>query len=672
MRSSLHAVDWAIVAVFLAFIAGTTLYCRQFVRTVADFLVAGRVAGRYLLTVSQGLGGAISIIAGWEMLYAAGLPTQWWTLLSLPVAMILALTGFIAYRFRQTRALTLAQFFEMRYSRRFRFFAGLLGWISGIFNYGIFPAVTARFLIYFLDLPTDFEIGSLAVPTFPVVMALYLGFALFTALAGGQVSIMMTDFFQGVVTLVLFVVLLFYFAQRFAWSDIVAGLQTSPVGHSMLNPYQTGQVSDFNVGYFLIGIFSQIYNARSWQGTSGFNAAARTPHEAQMAGILGQWRSFVQQMCLLFIPLVAFAVLNLPKFSSVAAPIQADIATIHDPTIREQMIVPLFLNHVLPAGLLGLFAAVLIASAISCDNTYLHSWGSIFIQDVILPLRKKPISARTHLLLLRLSIVGVAVFGFVFSLLFPLKEYILMYFAITGAIYLGGAGAVIIGGLYWNRGTTTAAWVALISGSVLAFGGLLLEQFWPFMVRSFPGNAWMAAHAARFPIDGQILYFIAMLVASLLYIVVSLCGPRREYDMDRLFHRGAYALPEDELAGSTTKHFSWPELLGLTAEFTRGDRIFFWVTVGWSVGWWVLFFAGTGFHFLRGSTDTEWSAFWWIKIWLSSVLGTGLTVWLIRGGLRDASDLFRDLRRARAEEKDDGRVDPAETKRIAHPPPPSS
>ena len=118
---------------------------------------------------------------------------------------------------------------------------------------------------------------------------------------------------------------------------------------------------------------------------------------------------------------------------------------------RQQRLIILYL--------LGLFAAVIFGCAISCDDTYVHAWGSIFIQDVVLPIRKRPFKTPgNHLLALRLSIVGVALFGFIFSILFPMKGYIFMFFALTGAIYLGGAGAVIIGGLYWKRGTTAAAW----------------------------------------------------------------------------------------------------------------------------------------------------------------------------------------------------------------------
>ena len=49
--------------------------------------------------------------------------------------------------------MTLAQFFEMRYSRSFRVFAGLVAFLSGIINYGIFPGVAARFFIALCGFP---------------------------------------------------------------------------------------------------------------------------------------------------------------------------------------------------------------------------------------------------------------------------------------------------------------------------------------------------------------------------------------------------------------------------------------------------------------------------------------------------------------------------------------
>ncbi len=503
----MHWIDWSIIVFLLGSLLVVTLYARKYMRSVADFLAANRLAGRYMLTVSSGFGGAISIIAIWEMMYNSGLPTQWWGMIGMPVGLIIGISGFIIYRFRQTRAMTLAQFFEMRYSRQFRYFAGFLCWVSGVFNYGIFPLITARVIVYFFGLPEHFRLGSLEMPTLPLVMAAYLSIALFIACTGGQISIMIADFYQGILLMLIFLILMCFMMFKFEWNDIIAGLLMAPENKSMLNPFKTGQEHDFSVWFFLIGVFSMIYNARSWQGNSGFNAAAKTPHEAQMAGIIGSWRQIASWLCMLLIPLAAYAVLHLPKFAEMAAPIHAQIAAIADPQIQKQMTVPLFLANVLPVGMMGLFASVIVACAISCDNSYLHSWGTIFVQDVLMPIRNKPLDPKRHLLWLRVSIFGVALFGFVFSLLFPLKDFIFMFFALTGAIYLGGAGAVIIGGLYWKRGTTEAAWTALILGTIMAFGGMLIQSYWatwmaPVLLNLWPDWQWVIAHKAKFPLDG--------------------------------------------------------------------------------------------------------------------------------------------------------------------------
>lgn len=55
----------------------------------------------------------------------------------------------------------MAQFFEIRYSRGFRIFAGFLAFVSGVVNYALFPAVGSRFMIYYCGFPDYFSIGSL-------------------------------------------------------------------------------------------------------------------------------------------------------------------------------------------------------------------------------------------------------------------------------------------------------------------------------------------------------------------------------------------------------------------------------------------------------------------------------------------------------------------------------
>ena len=57
------------------------------------------------------------------------------------------------------------------------------------------------------------------------------------------------------------------------------------------------------------------------------------------------------------------------------------------PKLVGQQKVPITLSHVLPAGLRGAFAAAMLGFFISTHTTYLHTWGSILIQDVVIPLK---------------------------------------------------------------------------------------------------------------------------------------------------------------------------------------------------------------------------------------------------------------------------------------------
>ena len=116
---NMHALDWAILGglfVLLLVIAGLS---SRLTRSVADFLAANRSAGRYLLTVAQGMSGlgAISIAANFEKYYQAGFGAIWWAQILAPISLLLALSGYVIYRYRETRAMNMALFFEMRYSR---------------------------------------------------------------------------------------------------------------------------------------------------------------------------------------------------------------------------------------------------------------------------------------------------------------------------------------------------------------------------------------------------------------------------------------------------------------------------------------------------------------------------------------------------------------------------
>ena len=49
----MHWLDWMIVGIPLAVIIGMAFYSQRYARGVVDFLAAGRVAGRYVISVGD-------------------------------------------------------------------------------------------------------------------------------------------------------------------------------------------------------------------------------------------------------------------------------------------------------------------------------------------------------------------------------------------------------------------------------------------------------------------------------------------------------------------------------------------------------------------------------------------------------------------------------------------
>lgn len=633
-------LDWTIVGLFFSSLFAVVLYLSRFNRSVADFLAANRSAGRYMLTISQSSSsfGAISLVAVFEMYYKAGFSPVFWATLMIPAGFIISVSGWVIYRYRETRVMTLAQFFELRYSKRLRIFMGLMAFISGVLNFGIFPAITAHFFIYFCNLPESFAVAGLTLSTFQVIMALELGAALTMTLGGGQIAVMISDFIQGqFINLVLLAVLLFL-VWLVKWNDVCEVLVSAPPNASLINPFKTSGVKDFNFWYYAIALVGSFYGTMAWQGSQGFNACAKNPHEARMGSILGQWRGALTGFLPAIAAIAAMTVMHHSSFSGVAETARASLASIPDEAVRNQMTVPTILSLVFPIGLMGVFAAAMMSATLATDSSYLHSWGSIFIQDVVLPIYGKPLTPKAHVRILRYAIIGVAVFAFFFSQFFRQTEHILLFMAATGAIFVGGAGSVIIGGLYWNKGTTAAAWVAMIVGSTIAVTGMCIRQFNP-----------------AFPFNSQEMYFFAMVASVSTYVLISLIQ-NREFDLDRILHRGKYRalLPESEVAQEES-----PQGLASLApgpNFTSKDRLIYWLTMGLQV-----FFFGSALTILLlyaffNLSDQAWLNIWYGFICVCIVKAIAMTIWFLIGGAYDFRDTLNIIKNAERNQGDDGTI----------------
>lgn len=622
----------------LVAIVAVAVYTQKCMRSVAAYMAGERLAGRYMLGVARGelQAGAVVFVALFEVHRHSGFTTLWWSWANWPVGLLIAMMGFVYYRFRETRALTLAQFFELRYGKSFRVFTGMLAFVAGILNFGIIPAVGARLMVHLLGLPVTLHLLGFALPTNVAVMALLLTLSVLITLSGGVITVMVTNCLEGLFAQITFVVLMVVLSQIFEWRQIVETLTAAPPGQSLLNPMDSGGLKDFNAWFILMSTFFGVYGTMALQNSSSYNAAARSPHEARMGILLARLPEIAKYAVVSVLAVCALTWMTHPDFAARAGMMAQGLREIDNPQIRQQMEVPVAIAEFLPTGILGLFCAAMVMGIFGGDSTHLHSWSSIFVQDVVVPLRKKPFEPAQHVRVLRWAVVGVAVFAFLFGSLFRQTEYVVMWFQLTTGIYVGGAGAAIIGGLYWRKGTAAGAWAAVLSGMTLSAAGIILRQIY--------GDA--------FPFNGIEIYFWVAVIASALYIVISLLTSRGNFDLDAMLHRRT-AQPS-----ASAPKIPWLErLLGIDGDYTRRDRQVVAGIFCFTMGMSAISLLGTLWCWLSPWPITWWSAFWKIfGLGIPLVVAAVTTVWFAWGGLGDLRSFFTQIRSKQLNHDDDGRV----------------
>ena len=711
-------MDWLIMLIPVAFILYMGYHARRYVRSVADFLSAGRLCGRYLICVAD-MTNALSIMG---------------------------LTGYCFYRFRETKAMSLGQFLEMRYNRAFRIFAAGLRSISEMLANMIMPAIGARFFIYFLGLPTTVRIFGYDVPTFMLLTFLILTIAISIICMGGTLALVITDSIQGMFCYPLLVLFAVFVLCKFSWAqEIVPVMQDRVAGENFLNPNDIAHMRDFNLFHTFVLLFTLVINRAVWIG-AGNSTAAKTAHEQKMANLLGQWRGALSNVFYILIAVTIIVVLNHKNYAPTAKLIRDDISTsvardiVKDPETRQrviaatsaipeqrhqigedkplsdsdnldtpylkaarsalpegaegnaiykqfrtlfkQMMMAMTMRRMLPPGMLGLFCLLLILAMISTDDTRIYSAALTISQDVILPFVKKELTPKQHLWLIRGVAIFVGCFFFVGSFCMAQLEYINLYISIMVSIWGGGAGPVMVFGLYSRFGTTAGAFTSLFSGMIIGGGGMLLKRNWAdhvypwldkmnwaeplgnFLERvSRPFNPIIKWHMTPvdFPINSYEITFIAICVSITLYIVVSKLTCKEPFNLERMLHRGKYALDgEVKTQMKWTLRNVFSKLIGITPAYSKGDRIIAYVLFFYSIvyGFILMFVAVLIWNAFSPWPLNWWSNYFFVSLLLVPCIVAAITaVWYGIGGFVNLIQLFRDLKQRVINPLDNGRVE---------------
>ncbi len=451
--TNFRTVDWIIVCVYICIPVVIGIVVRKYIRQLSDFIVAGRSLKLFIAiaTLTGTELGLVTVMYNAELGFIHGFSAFHVGIIETFCILSIGLTGFIVYKLRQLRVMTIPEFYEIRFGRNVRWVGGIILAAGGILNMGLFLQAGARFMM---------GVTGYSHPAgLKIFMSVMLIMVLIYTVLGGMVSVVLNDFMQFVVLSIGMLIGSAFAISRIGWENLFK-VPATVDGASWFNPVSQG--SGFGSLYVVFMVILTFSAGALWQSGTLRALSAKTPKIAKQ---LYAWSS-ISYLARRVIPMLwgicAFIfVSQTPKLLSAFQGPDA---------LNTQFGMPIFLAKVLPSGFLGLIAAGMFAAFMSTHDSYLLSWSSVITQDIVAPLRGERLSDKGRLLITRISIVGIGLFLLSWGLWFEAPVSLWNYMAVTGTIYLAGAFTVVTAGLYWKRASKTGAMIALCAGVLAVLG----------------------------------------------------------------------------------------------------------------------------------------------------------------------------------------------------------
>lgn len=423
----MSVLDWTMLVVYFALLIVIGVQTIRRVRTSDDFAVAGN---RIIWPVFFG-SLAAAFLGGGSSLGNAGAVfrdgySYMFAYFAFGVQFVLV-GWFVAPRLkRYLGAHTVGDVMEAHYGKASRLVTGLLslGLCAGIL--GAQALAIGTVVHATLNLPT--------VPSIIVGMGVVVLYSTF----GGAWAVIQTDMMQFVfLGLFLPVTLLIALREVGGPGELVAAL---PAEHfTLTGPYSVVAFAGLFVAFLLGEALVPPYTQRTFATPDARNARTGMV----LSGFFALLFYFVT------------ATLGL-------------VALVLFPGIEADQALPTIVLRLLPAGLVGLLVAALLAVVMSTASSYLNSIAVVFVKDIYLPLTKREIGARRRVWLERMLSLGVGVVAIVFAISVPSIVDALLYsyslwaptvvvpllFAVLAKSRCGPAALAAIAA----GGSTTAIW----------------------------------------------------------------------------------------------------------------------------------------------------------------------------------------------------------------------
>ncbi|MFW6108380.1 MAG: sodium:solute symporter family protein [bacterium] len=444
----LHAVDFVCLVLYLAVITGLGLWAARKVHSVRDFFMPRRFGKAMMVMHSFGTGThsdqAVSVARVSYTNGLSGIWYQWLWLFSTPFYWL------IAPFMKRFRAITIGDIFEARYNRGVAVLYALIGIAQLTLNIGIMLLGAGKVIDASTGGLVNANVGILAMTVLFVVYGI----------AGGLSAAIVTDFLQGLMTILFsFLLLPFVLSAVGGLSGVRAGIEDPARATALFSLFAR---ADIGVFYVVVISFNALVGIVVQPHTLGICAAGKTEMEGRVGFMMG---TFVKRICT-----VAWCLTGVAAIAYLAGR-EVEPDQVYGLIARD------FLPRILP-GLLGIFLAALLASVMSSCDSFMTATSGLFTQNIY-KLAVPGKADRHYLLVGRIASFGVVTGGVIFALTVPgVKQGLEIFWKMAAMI-----GIAFWLGLFWRRTTSAGAWAATLAslgtwavtthGAVLRFLGSL-------------------------------------------------------------------------------------------------------------------------------------------------------------------------------------------------------
>ncbi|UCE05475.1 MAG: sodium:solute symporter family protein, partial [bacterium] len=424
----LHVIDNVILILYFIGMVILGVWTARRIKSMGEFFMPRRF-GKWMMAM-HGFGTgthsdqAVSVAAKTFTNGLSGIWYQWLWLFCTPFYWM------IAPMMRRFRAITTADVFKARYDRSVAMLYACVGVIQLMVSIGVMLKGAGAIIASCF--------GNAVSPNIIIVIMTIL-FLIYGS-AGGLAAAILTDFVQGLLTVVFSFLLLPFILQAVGGIEALRQAISDP---QMFALFATQEISVFYVVVIsinaLIGIVTQPH-------TMGNCAAGRTEMDGRFGFTAGTFLKRVCTVAWCFTGLIAVAYF-------VGKDVEPD--QVYGLMARD------FLPRILP-GMLGIFLAALLASVMSSCDSFMIASSALFTENIYRPIIRNR-SEQHYILVGRITAFVIVIGGTLFAFRLPSVVKGLEFFWKISSMM----GIAFWLGFFWRRATRAGAWAATLAGFVM-------------------------------------------------------------------------------------------------------------------------------------------------------------------------------------------------------------